>query len=626
MRQIGAVGAFIVLLFIAFALTDAPIPARAASNPGNLTLATGPSPQGCALGPTFMFCDQVPGTTGSPLPFLVRTTANVTSLSVSLTAVPGFSANFASGDFTISNNACSGALAANQTCEIDIGFSPTTSGLRAAAVSVTDAQGDALNFNIGGHGNSLTISLGSSLSSSPSIAQDNAFTFPGQPAGTTSSSQTFTISAGSAVTQVRVSLAATPGLESQFASSPHYDFLETDNCSALTAGSTCTATVEFTPTVVGLRSASLVATDAQGDSTTFYLAGYGSNGNGGNEAGGLSFVFITANPNTESCSQVNYFGFCNEPVGGVSADSRAFTVANVSNTQITGLTVPKTSVTAQGATAPDFTVQSSSCASVLASGATCTVTVAFTPTTSGLRQGAVAITDAQGDVATLNLAGYGDDYNITTQLPTELSVIPGNSVTFNATLTPDNVFGMNGERVTFVCPADLPANTSCVATPCPAAITPGTTVAVKVALATSSATAVVPVPAGGCSSYGPAVSDFIASPPVRQSPAANGSPLGSLHLEPAVFVFAALGAIGLLVIAFSGEAAAGRRRRSAVIVMCAGFSAAILTGCHHHGATTTTATPNAATTLTVLGNAIDANGNSLNTSRQFQITLDVVTK
>jgi len=63
-----------------------------------------------------------------------------------------------------------------------------------------------------------------------------------------------------------------------------------------------------------------------------------------------------------------------------------------------------------------------------------------------------------------------------------------------------------------------------------------------------------------------------------------------------------------------------------LIIVCAGCAAAILAGCHHHGTVTTTATPNATTTLTVFGNAVDAGGNSLNASRQFQVTLDVVTK
>lgn len=625
MRRLLAISAITVAMFAAFALAWQPTTARAASNPGNLTLvAIGNRYDGCPLGPAYTFCDEPSGTTSQAVPFFVSSSAAVTGASVSLQPVVGASANFAAADFTISGNSCAGNLASGAQCEVDLEFSPTTTGLREAALTITDAQGDSLAINIEGNGNNLALTP--PYGANPGVA-DNSFNYGGEPVNQATVAQSFSISAGAAVTQIHLSLAAIPGLESGFASGGR-DFVETDNCSALSAGGSCTANVEFMPTAVGLRAAALIATDAEGDTTTLYISGYGNNGRGGNtEAGGLFFPFVMPGTNSSVCARVNYFGFCNIPIGGISTAS-TFTVQNSSGAQITGLSVPTGSVIAQGSTAPDFTVQNTSCSSVLDSGASCNVTVAFTPTASGLRQGAVVITDAQGDVATVNLAGVGVDYSIAPELPTEVSVIPGGTAKFTATLSPDNVFGMNGEQVNFVCPSNLPTNTSCAVTPCPAMITPGTPVTVTVAIVTSSATTVAPVPTAGCSTYGPSQTAFIPAPPMdgagpraSDSIASRGSPVGT-----ALLILAALGAIGLLAAAFATPQIADSKKRVPLIFACAALAAAVLTGCHHHGATITTATPTGVTSLKILGSAIDANGNSLNTSRSFTVTLDVVTK
>lgn len=66
----------------------------------------------------------------------------------------------------------------------------------------------------------------------------------------------------------------------------------------------------------------------------------------------------------------------------------------------------------------------------------------------------------------------------------------------------------------------------------------------------------------------------------------------------------------------------------APLIFAAGFLiAGALAGCHHKGTTgPTSATPAAATTMTILGNAVDANGTPLNASRPLQIILDVTAK
>jgi hypothetical protein len=615
------------LIIAGFAFAQREMVADAATNPGNLSL--GPQMYlagGCPLGPAFTFCDQAPGTQGQWATFVVNATAAVTGVTETIAAIPGLAGNFAAGDFTVTTTPppgatsvpCTGNLGANQSCAFFVAFSPTAAGLRQAQISVTDSAGDSLLINVEGTGTQLALAppvlAPSGCTTPPTV--DNAYTFCSTPVGSASASETFTLSSSSGASGVNVALAAIPGLESEFAAG---DFtMEGTTCTgALAPNASCTTQIAFTPTAPGIRAAALTATDSSGDTTTLYLAG----------PAGANLAFSAAGAgDAEACGQTNPFLFCNLPVGGIS-QAVTFRLMNTSGTQLTGLTVPTGSVFAQGATAPDFTVQNSSCTSVLAAGASCNLNVAFTPTATGLRQGAIVVTDAQGDSSAVNLAGVGDDYSIATQLPTEISVIPGKTATFNATLTPDNVFGMNGEQVTFVCPTNLPGNTSCAVTPCPAAITPGTPVSVTVTIVTSSATVIAPQPSGGCSSYTPSQSGVVRTP-ANEGPAppnaANRSTRGSPF--PALLVLFGFAAIGMLAASFAFAGRAGSRKRVPLMIACAGLVAVILTGCHHHAPLVTTATPTGTTVLTVHGNATDANGNSLNTSRQFQVTLDVVTK
>ena len=66
-------------------------------------------------------------------------------------------------------------------------------------------------------------------------------------------------------------------------------------------------------------------------------------------------------------------------------------------------------------------------------------------------------------------------------------------------------------------------------------------------------------------------------------------------------------------------------------VALAGLAVALLIGCHGKKNALTTpppttpVTPTGVTSMTILGNATDASGNPLGTSRSLQVTLDVVT-
>jgi hypothetical protein len=156
------------------------------------------------------------------------------------------------------------------------------------------------------------------------------------------------------------------------------DFSQTNTCgTGIAAGASCTVSVRFTPTATGSRTGNLTIT-ASGIANTVPLSGTGV----------APGPILSANPSS--------LAFGSQLVNTTSGTQ---TVA-VTNTGTTTATV--SAVSASG----DFS-QTNTCAS-LAVGASCAVTVRFTPTTSGARTGAVTITsNANNSPTTIALSGNG---------------------------------------------------------------------------------------------------------------------------------------------------------------------------------------------------------------------------
>jgi len=267
-RRLAVCAAEVVTL-VAFAVAcKYPPVAHAATSPDNLQRGGSPAYPGCALGPALTFCDQAPGTGSSQGVFGVINDVPVTNVSLSVAPIPGLAANFAVGDFTITGNTCTGSLAANQGCAFSVSFTPTTTGLRQAALIVTDSAGDKGIFNVQGTGTNLYLAP----PGQPGCAWDNAFTYCSQALGTASATETFAITAGTGgASGINVALVATLGLSGEFNSA---DFtIVANTCGALAAFQSCTVGVEFNPRTAGLRAATLTVADSAGDASQVYLAG-----------------------------------------------------------------------------------------------------------------------------------------------------------------------------------------------------------------------------------------------------------------------------------------------------------------------------------------------------------------
>jgi len=157
------------------------------------------------------------------------------------------------------------------------------------------------------------------------------------------------------------------------------DFAQTNTCgTSLAAGSSCTISVKFSPTATGLRSGALsIADSATGSPQQVSLSGTG----------------IAA---AASISPATWtFG---SQVLSTTSSASAVTLSNAGTA----------SLTISGVTVTGDFAQTNTCGTSLAAGSSCTISVKFSPTATGLRSGMLSIADsATGSPQQVSLYGTG---------------------------------------------------------------------------------------------------------------------------------------------------------------------------------------------------------------------------
>ena len=278
-------------------------------------------------------------------------------------AVLNISGLVATGDFALVNTATScpylgGTVAALANCTIDVTFTPEATGARAGSVAITDnAGGSPQAVQLSGTGDAavavtvspVSLSFGNQLIGTPGTPQGVTVTNPGAAAISISS---LTISNG---------------------------WTETDNClPAIPANSSCNIRVVFAPTASGNQTGTLTLTDDA----------------------------------TNSPQLIALSGTALAPVVTLSATSLSFSSQNVSTTSApqtilltntgTGALTPLTM-----STSGDF-AETNNCTVPINPGTACTIGVTFTPTTGGVRNGTLTLTDnAVNSPQTVTLTGTG---------------------------------------------------------------------------------------------------------------------------------------------------------------------------------------------------------------------------
>jgi archaellum component FlaF (FlaF/FlaG flagellin family) len=386
---------------------------NAANSPQTILLAGSGlvTPSVVFLPTSLTFPNQIVGTTSSPQNVVLTNTGG---------AVLDITSIVASGDFA-ETNSCGATLASGASCTLAVTFTPTASGPRAGAVTVSDnAPGSPQTLPLNGTGVAAPV-----VTLSPTN-----LTFSGQAVGTTSSAQTVKLTnTGSAV--LEFSNVTTTG-----------DFSQTNNCPAsLAAGGSCTISVTFTPTVTGSRYGSVVLTDNAADSPqTIPLAG-----------NGLPSPAVAFSPTSLT--------FPNQIV---NTTSQPLSVT-LSNTGSAVLNI--VSITTSG----DF-AQKNTCGTSLANGASCTISVTFTPTAGGLRAGSIIVTDnAPGSPQTVPLTGNGLLAPVVTLVPTSLTftgqAVGSTSAAQGVTLTNTGSAALNITSITIS--GDFAETNTCGATVAP---------------------------------------------------------------------------------------------------------------------------------------------------------------
>ncbi|SNS75117.1 hypothetical protein SAMN05421770_102179 [Granulicella rosea] len=159
------------------------------------------------------------------------------------------------------------------------------------------------------------------------------------------------------------------------------DFAQTNNCTTVAAGATCTVNVAFTPTTTGARTGSLTVVSSSITNRTLVTSLTGT---------GLSAsATLALNPST--------LGFASLVAGGVS------TAQSITLTNTGGVAATLGTIAATG----DFT-QTNTCGTSVASLGNCTISVTFRPTAVGARTGTLSIpVTAPAGVGTLSASLNG---------------------------------------------------------------------------------------------------------------------------------------------------------------------------------------------------------------------------
>lgn len=148
--------------------------------------------------------------------------------------------------------------------------------------------------------------------------------------------------------------------------------------STLAPGTNCKIMITFTPTQLGARNGTLTITDnAPGSPQTVSLSGTG-----------IVPAALTPASTTFPATMV-----------GTSSVAKVFTLTNKQSVALTGISIGTTG---------DFSVSTTTCSTSLPAKSHCTISVVFTPTQTGKRQGTLQVNDsAAGSPQTSSLTGTG---------------------------------------------------------------------------------------------------------------------------------------------------------------------------------------------------------------------------
>jgi sugar lactone lactonase YvrE len=361
---------------------------------------TGTAPGASITPSSLSFAAQVAGTTS---------TAKTITLRSSGTGVLQVTNVVATGPFSQTNN-CSGPMAPNASCTIQVSFAPVAVGTASGSVKITDNAG------------TQTVTLSGS-GSAPVTFSPTSLSF-GNVVQATNSTRTITLT-NRLNTTLTVSSVAVSGVSGPFA-------VASNTCGAVAAGASCTVGVTFSPTAVGSATGTLTFNDSALTSPqTVSLSGTG-----------IAPVTLS----------VTSLSFSATVVGNTSA---AKTVT-LTNNQASTLSI--TGIAANG----PFAVASNTCGTSVLAGKNCTVGVTFSPAAVGSAAGTLTFTDnATPGIQSVSLTGTGSA-PVTlsvTSLSFSTTVAGNTSAAKTVTLTNNQASALNFTSIAASGPFAVSSNT-----------------------------------------------------------------------------------------------------------------------------------------------------------------------
>ncbi|KAA6457508.1 choice-of-anchor D domain-containing protein [Acidobacteria bacterium AB60] len=266
------------------------------------------------------------------------------------------------GPFLQSND-CGTQLAAQSKCSISVQFQPTAQGIQTGSLNISDiltTQGVALS--------------GTGLLPPVFSADPSSLIFPVQLAGVASAPMTVRVGNAGGAAMANIGYAISGPAAKSFAG--------VTTCGAsLDSGASCTVQIVFTPSTAGAAQATLTLT-----SSTLGVIPLNVPLNGV----GQSPSALNADP-----PQLTF-----APTGlGYTSAPQSVTVSNPGGSIAAGLTL---------SLGGPFSVAQTTCGTSLPAGASCTVSIAFTPMQEGALTGTLTIDSASMAVATtVALRGTG---------------------------------------------------------------------------------------------------------------------------------------------------------------------------------------------------------------------------
>jgi hypothetical protein len=284
-------------------------------------------------------------------------------------------------DFVLTATTCPTApttVAPGASCTLSMAFRPLSAGQKNQAITITDdAAGGLQSVSLDGTG-----IIGSLLFDPSSLS------FAGVQPNTVSQAQTATLTNETASTAITLASITVSG-----------HFAQTNDCpGTLSAGQHCTVTVTSNPVTYGSTAGSINVKDGANNTTQLYLSGMG----------GIPANIRPVEKSDVADSQASpiYFAPASLSWGAVSVGqtSGAKTVT-LNNSQTTPLTISSITV------GPDFVQTANTCPitpATLAGGASCAVSVAFRPASSGAKNESVTFAyNASGSPQTVPLSATG---------------------------------------------------------------------------------------------------------------------------------------------------------------------------------------------------------------------------